>query len=162
MKGPLTLKGKEEWDLLTCNPPYISHEGYARDTGRSVRNHEPKLALVPDDRLHAAYVASPSSSGLACEPEDVFYARLLDIIGTLKPRRALMEVADMEQAKRVVTMLSTKAGLRDAYRDVQIWRDWPEDHDFEGDVETTTVFAVPVRGAGNGRSVYVRRSDLVE
>ncbi|KAL2152427.1 hypothetical protein VTH82DRAFT_5611 [Thermothelomyces myriococcoides] len=36
-----------ELDLLVCNPPYISAADFAVSTARAVRNHEPRLALVP-------------------------------------------------------------------------------------------------------------------
>ncbi len=38
---------QEKWDILISNPPYISPRGFAKQTSRSVRNWEPKLALVP-------------------------------------------------------------------------------------------------------------------
>ncbi|KAK4110016.1 S-adenosyl-L-methionine-dependent methyltransferase, partial [Canariomyces notabilis] len=88
------------WDLLTANPPYISPRGFATDTARSVRNHEPKTALVPGDGYQ-----HPDHYG--CRPEDAFYARILEIAQLLSPRpprRVLLEVGGWEQAVRVVTM----------------------------------------------------------
>ncbi|KAK0752181.1 S-adenosyl-L-methionine-dependent methyltransferase [Schizothecium vesticola] len=86
-----------EIDLLTANPPYISRGAFARSTARSVRNHEPRLALVPDG-VPASVVAA-----LGCEafPEDVFYARILELCRGWRPKRVFLEVADGEQAGRV-------------------------------------------------------------
>ncbi|KAE9965694.1 hypothetical protein EG328_009475 [Venturia inaequalis] len=84
-----------EWDLLICNPPYISPNHFYTTTSRSVRNFEPKLALVPP----------PSESGLTDEQQgDLFYPRLLHIADKLKSKILLMEVADLSQAERVAAM----------------------------------------------------------
>ncbi|KAG7289497.1 hypothetical protein NEMBOFW57_005868 [Staphylotrichum longicolle] len=86
-------------DLLVSNPPYISASDFARATARAVRNHEPRLAL--------RYAARWGW----CRPEDVFYARLLEIAAVLKPKRVLMEVGGMEQALRVVRMVGRFSSL---------------------------------------------------
>lgn len=146
------------WDILVCNPPYISHRGFARDTARSVRNYEPKLAQVP-------MVTYPGDH----EPEDAFYARLLDIGARLRPRIMLFEVGGLEQAGRVATMALRHGGLRhrrqasgggEGHFSVEIWRDWPDA--MPGDDEQT--FArlghdgeeVRIRGSGHGRSVLIQ------
>ncbi|ETS80675.1 hypothetical protein PFICI_08204 [Pestalotiopsis fici W106-1] len=136
-------------DVLVSNPPYISTRGFDRDTGRSVRNFEPRLALVPDERLKATAVL------LECALEDVFYARLLDIAKELKPRFVLFEVGDLEQAKRVVKMATTLGNSEDFA--FEIWRDEP-------DAEGTEVFEMgsgstiaTIRGEGHGRSVFIYR-----
>ncbi|KAF7538561.1 hypothetical protein G7054_g2775 [Neopestalotiopsis clavispora] len=136
-------------DVMVSNPPYISTRGFNRDTGRSVRNFEPRLALVPDERLRATAVS------LGCELEDVFYARLLDIAKVLKPRFALFEVGDLEQALRVVNMAARLESSQDF--GYEIWRDEPDAEgsevfkmDSESDIAT-------VRGEGHGRSVFIYR-----
>ncbi|KAI0124208.1 HemK family methyltransferase [Xylariales sp. AK1849] len=135
-------------DVLVSNPPYISTRGFNRDTGRSVRNHEPKLALVPDAAV---------SGEAECMPEDVFYSRLFEIAETWGPRVMLFEVGDLNQALRVAEM-ATKLQDADHMR-VEIWRDWPdmspEEHEIaEARVKGTTV---QISGSGNGRSVLVHR-----
>lgn len=106
------------FDILVSNPPYISAAGFARSTERSVRNFEPKIALVP-----SAPPPSPappgdaeSGSGPACRPEDAFYARLLAVADRVGARVLLFEVADLAQAMRVVHMLLARRGPRDARR----------------------------------------------
>ena len=110
-------------DILVSNPPYISQRGFEVDTGRSVRNFEPKLALVPSpfSFVHASSSASISKSActISCAPtsefelrsefeavlpSDIFYNRLLSITSILHPRIAVFEVGDIAQAIRIVEM----------------------------------------------------------
>lgn len=167
------------WDILICNPPYISHWGFVRETERSVRHFEPKLAQVP-------MVTYPGPH----KPQDAFYARLLDVGARLRPRIMLFEVGDLEQAVRVARMALRHAGLRRQdhslareeggewrrgkeeqcerrkhHISVEIWRDWPDAT--PGDNERTSVklsdphdagdeIEVRVRGSGHGRSVLIQ------
>lgn len=138
-------------DLLTANPPYISRSAFARSTARSVRNHEPRLALVPD--------AVPDSvvAALGCEafPEDVFYARILELCRGWKPKRVLLEVADGEQAGRVVGRVVGDEMLGGMYG-VEVWRDWPR-----GVYKSEKVgeWEGKVRGEGGVRGVYLLRRE---
>ncbi|KAK3308187.1 S-adenosyl-L-methionine-dependent methyltransferase [Chaetomium strumarium] len=144
------------WDVLTCNPPYISACGFGRDTARGVRNHEPRLALVPPD-------AGPRPGGLllaaqyGCRPEDVFYARVLEMAAVLKPRRVVLEVGGWEQARRVVgELLSRRRDVAGLYPTVEIWRDDPD----AGEGMTREVVEIGGRevrviGEGMGRVVYL-------
>lgn len=184
--------GTGEWDLLTSNPPYISPSGFALSTSRSVRNWEPKLALVPPVErvdLHQKHFYDhyyPDNENLLrkvdYQPEDVFYARLLEIARTYGPKRVLMEVGDMEQAKRVAGMVLGDGKLRRLYWGegtdeenekgaggaVQIWRD--DLVGFEGYEEVLEVGVggrnekIVVKGhpEGHGRSVYLRRVGVVD
>lgn len=133
--------------VITCNPPYISRDGFAHDTTRSVRLFEPKLAQVPPPRLEYR----------SCRPEDVFYARLLDIASSLRPRAILCEVGGWEQASRVVQMAMDHSSSRDA--EIEIWADSPDVR--TGDSEPSFVQIggkqVTVRGSGLGRSVFIYR-----
>ncbi|KAK3499346.1 S-adenosyl-L-methionine-dependent methyltransferase [Neurospora hispaniola] len=185
-----------EWDLLTSNPPYISPSGFALSTSRSVRNWEPKLALVPpvervdlhQKHFYDHYYADNEIllQTVEYQEEDVFYARLLEIARTYRPKRVLMEVGDMEQAKRVVGMVLGDGKLRGFYFGsgegtdgkekgagagaVQIWRD--DLVGFEGYEETLEVGVgvdgqkqtIVVKGhpEGHGRSVYLRRVGVVD
>ena len=126
-------------DVLVSNPPYISTDGFARDTARSVRIFEPKLAQVP---LRGN--------------EDVFYHRLLDLAARLNARIVLYEVGDLAQAKRVVTAaLSGDQG--DGLVEVEIWADSPDISAPEERSVTVNGRVVPIRGSGHGRSVFLRR-----
>ncbi|KAH6652163.1 S-adenosyl-L-methionine-dependent methyltransferase [Truncatella angustata] len=136
-------------DVLVSNPPYISAEGFDGGTGRSVRNFEPKLALVPGEGLRAA------AESLRCELADVFYARLFEIAGELEPRVMLFEVGDMEQAMRVVRM-ATRIGSGDELG-CEIWRDEPATGESETCLLDPQGPELTIRGEGHGRSVVVYR-----
>ncbi|KAJ1329585.1 release factor glutamine methyltransferase [Microdochium nivale] len=142
----LRQRGRERIDILVSNPPYISAEGFNKDTSRSVRRFEPKLALVPDERLSSLFPRAAL--------EDVFYARLLEIGRVLCPRMAVFEVGDMNQAVRVVEMAATS---RD-WSHIEIWRDWPNSTPEPGEREMMWIRnrKVPVRGSGHGRAVFLR------
>ncbi|TRX88138.1 hypothetical protein FHL15_010984 [Xylaria flabelliformis] len=158
-------------DILVSNPPYISQRGFATDTARSVRNHEPRRALVPSRPL------SPAT----CAPEDIFYARLLEIADTLRPRVAAFEVGDMAQAMRVVEMAIARCHRRHRRRPeeneqgdrdgllvsarwdvLEIWRDWPDclPSEAEEDVVVICGRRVPVRGNGHGRLVFLSEGPI--
>ncbi|KAI1821576.1 S-adenosyl-L-methionine-dependent methyltransferase [Xylaria intraflava] len=151
-------------DVLVSNPPYISRRGFDVHTGRSVRNHEPKIALVPVEGSYAS---------ASCAPEDVFYARLLDIADALRPRVAVFEVGDMAQAVRVVEMVLARAavdrrdddGERTAARweVVEVWRDWPDCLPSENEEDTLFVSGreVPIRGSGHGRVVFLAETNMI-
>ncbi|KAI1661237.1 S-adenosyl-L-methionine-dependent methyltransferase [Daldinia decipiens] len=135
-------------DILVSNPPYISQEGFDRDTERSVRDHEPRLALVPE------LPAGISSYGTVL-PEDMFYARILNVAKVLQPRFVVFEVGSLAQAIRVVQM--ARGRYREA-EEAEIWRDWPDMKPREDEPESVDVagMTVPVRGSGNGRAVFLR------
>jgi len=129
-------------DIVISNPPYISQGGFAHDTSRSVRNWEPKLALVPRLReKNDAIVA-----------EDIFYPRILDIACESKARTVLMEVGDDPQALRVAT-----AAIKSRHWDcIQIWRDWPEQRYDEGDRQRQAIIddcCIRYYGSGHSRAV---------
>lgn len=143
----LTQSDDAQIDILVSNPPYISRKGFENDTERSVRKYEPRLALVPDTQLNSLYPQA--------KPEDVFYARLLEIAQRTRPKVVLFEVGDLEQATRVVEL--ALSGGR--WQDVEIWRDWPEMVPGPSEAERLTIqsIEVPLRGSGNGRTVFLRQ-----
>lgn len=142
------------WDLMVCNPPYVSRWAFAHQTARSVRNYEPKIAQVPA----VAY------GGGAVRPEDAFYARLLDIAARLRPRVMLFEVGDLRQALRVAEMALSHKDLAGSGSgvNVEIWRDWPDAAPEENEESSAKVFEgsreVHIRGSGHGRSVFIQCS----
>ncbi|KAI1354883.1 S-adenosyl-L-methionine-dependent methyltransferase [Xylaria sp. FL0043] len=173
-------------DILVSNPPYISQRGFDADTGRSVRNYEPKLALVPPGVSSSLSTATiPTSAALSsCAPEDIFYARLLEIADKLRPRIAVFEVGDMKQAIRVAEMALSRSrspsrsapettqsgegdepmGQTEARWDVvEIWRDVPDcrPSDAEEDVIFVRGREVPVRGSGHGRAVFLAEGQMM-
>ncbi|KAI1214676.1 S-adenosyl-L-methionine-dependent methyltransferase [Annulohypoxylon truncatum] len=143
------VEGGERVDILVANPPYISSRGFNRDTERSVRRYEPKLALVP---------TPPTSLQLpmGCQPEDVFYTRILDVAKLLQPRFTVLEVGDLAQGLRVVKMTRSRFdGV-----EIEVWRDWPDMKPDENEPDSVKVdgVEVPVRGSGHGRAVFIRRT----
>lgn len=146
----LGLAKTTKLDLLISNPPYISPRSFARDTARSVRNYEPKLALVPNR-------AKEEIEELNSDEADVFYARLLSLSKTLEPKRVVFEVAGSEQAKRVIQMVYRDPWLREQYIKVEMWRDYPRGGAEKADIDGRTV---TVRGVGNVRVVYLESKDL--
>lgn len=81
------------FDIVISNPPYISPQDFAAGgrTTKSVRRHEPKLALVPPSTLIFDKV----------NQADQFYAALLRVTSATRPKLLVMEVGDVEQAMRV-------------------------------------------------------------
>lgn len=129
------------FDVLISNPPYISPSAHLP---RSVRFYEPELALIPK---------AGSSKGTT--EGDEFYPALLHAAEAINSKVLLLEVGDVEQAKRVAGMIIKKA----TWDRVEIWRDYPS-----GDAEELLDIAgrkIRVRGEGNGRSVFAIRGDAV-
>lgn len=89
---------------------------------------------------------------------DIFYPRLLQIAEQVSARVLLVEVADMEQAVRVVGMVVERG--KGAWEGCEIWRDWPAAGG-EGGGEMVEVQGEDIRvvGEGNGRAVLVWRGE---
>jgi HemK-like putative methylase len=85
-------------DLLVSNPPYISIDGYNRETERSARYWEPTLALVGGD---------------------CFYPRIAEIAGAVQARAMLVEVGGQEQAHRVKTIWKSLG-----WENSKVWKDF--------------------------------------
>ncbi|KAG9629322.1 modification methylase HemK, partial [Aureobasidium melanogenum] len=136
------------WDILISNPPYISPQAFDNTTQRSVKRYEPRLALVPPP--HNSALSSKVDQG------DIFYPRLLEIAQNVGAKIVLFEVADLEQAQRVALMAKDQ-GIWD---DIEIWRDYPSEHDSDAEIGNTTALKdVKILGTGNGRSVFAYRGD---
>lgn len=142
-------KQSQSWDILISNPPYISPREFQHTTSRSVRNFEPRLALVPEEQHQLRGI----------DPGDVFYPRLLDIALEQNAKIILFEVADMEQARRVASMIKS----RPCWTGVEIWRDDPACMDDVSANEQSTTpdtsGSVGIVGSGNGRSVFAWRDE---
>ncbi|KAL1306389.1 hypothetical protein AAFC00_005096 [Neodothiora populina] len=140
-----------EWDILISNPPYISPEAFNTTTIRSVRNFEPRLALVPDRKceLHGVDLG------------DVFYPRLMEIARKAGSKIALFEVADLTQAQRVALMLKAQR----LWHGIEIWRDDPSsaNNDDAKDKRLCNFDeSIEIIGQGNGRSVFAWREEASE
>ncbi len=128
-----TLSQTPFWDIVISNPPYISPNAFDRTTSRSVRNFEPKLALVPS-RLAPV---DDEAQG------DWFYPRLLELSEAVDANILLVEVSNMDQAVRVAAM----ARERKRWQGIEIWRDEPQ-------LQQQDVFdEISIIGHGHGRSV---------
>lgn len=137
------------WDVLISNPPYISPKAFATTTSRSVRNFEPKTALVP----HPSHPAPPTRT-TDNETGDLFYPRLLEIAHQVHSRILLMEVADMAQARRVAHMVLESG----RWSGCEIWRDYPaQGADGMHEVVEVAGKEIRVRGEGHGRAVFAWR-----
>ncbi|KAK7607914.1 S-adenosyl-L-methionine-dependent methyltransferase [Phyllosticta paracitricarpa] len=139
----LQSRASPRWDILTSNPPYISSHAFVHTTARSVRNFEPKLALVPP-----AGVSEIPGDG------DLFYPRLLDAADHVQSQVALFEVADLSQALRVASLIRDKG----SWEGVEIWRDEPGAKDESFVHIEHTFYNVRILGRGNGRSVVCWRN----
>ena len=130
------------WDIIISNPPYISLASFARDTERSVRNYEPKLALVPPN----PGILSKSQFG------DTFYPALLKIGQRTKCKILVMEVADRAQALRV-TYLAKENKWWD---EIEIWCDdmevWERDMQQSSSL-VNDAYDFKEYGKGNARAV---------
>ena len=135
-------------DVLISNPPYISPSEYKRTTARSVRKFEPKLALVPPSN----YDDPDTLNSDGQHQGDLFYPPLLSLAQRLSAKFVLLEVADMEQAERVVSLV---LGRTTWDVEVEIWRDEPARNRAEEVLVDGR--AIKVVGEGNGRSVFIRR-----
>ncbi|KAK8034339.1 hypothetical protein PG993_009334 [Apiospora rasikravindrae] len=143
----------DDWiqSLLQQQQQQDERNSFNRDTGRSVRNFEPRLALVPHPRNEPA----------ACAPEDVFYKRLCEVAGILRPTIMLFEVGDLEQATRVAQMALAATGER--LKDLEIWRDCPDVAEEEGTGDSDTALTetyiegrkVPIRGSGHALLYHI-------
>lgn len=95
----------EEVDIVISNPPYISTRGFDRETSRSVRKWEPRLALVP-----------PGQGGIS---GDAFYPAISDIANQLSARAMLVEVGGWEQVERI-----RKGWNDEKWAGTAAWADW--------------------------------------
>lgn len=117
---PLTAEDHRQYDVVVANPPYISAASFNRSTApkqkrhivqppeseqltaRSVRNWEPKLALVP--------LISPNSIEF---PEDIFYHRILELQrDVFKSKYLILEVGDSSQAHRIALLAANQFGAK--------------------------------------------------
>ncbi|KAF2858472.1 modification methylase HemK [Piedraia hortae CBS 480.64] len=129
-------------DILTCNPPYIAPKDF-ESLDRSVKNFEPKSALVPcHEPLHTA---RPLLDSKVDVDGDTFYPILFKLASRLRVKTVCLEVGDTEQAMRVASFAAKD------WDSVKVIRDDP-DH-----AQTTLLQLeggkVLFVGRGHGRAV---------
>ncbi|KAL9016604.1 MAG: hypothetical protein Q9185_006047 [Variospora sp. 1 TL-2023] len=135
-----------KWDIVVANPPYISPDDFNRTTARSVRNWEPKLALVPGSSSDAGVMGEADKE----QAGDAFYPRVMAIAKKVSAKAVVMEVGGMAQAERVAARMVEG----EVWRKCEVWRDGV----VEGGGEVVEVKAIgatkiPVKGEGDGRVV---------
>ncbi len=147
------------FDIIISNPPYISREAFKTETTRSVRNWEPKLALVPSPKQTVELNYKLTNINEA----DVFYHQLLHIHTWNKSKVLVMEVGDAAQAARVVQMVLENPHAVGTNR-IEIWRDWPDQDVQSGEVQSLRINGrqIPIKGAGKMRAVVLFRTGSFE
>jgi methylase of polypeptide subunit release factors len=119
----------QDFDILVANPPYISTQQFYRETARSVRAFEPRLALVPGPSSTPDLPHAPAKdSSIAVDEGDIFYPRIADVAESVGAKLVLLEVGDSEQAERVAKLLASRRtsieGVSQPVWDaIEIWRD---------------------------------------
>ena len=141
-------------DILLSNPPYISPYAFDHQTGRSVRNFEPKLALVPSSSSSSLSSTAKSVISEYDSLGDTFYPRLLELSREVCAKIIAFEVSDVSQALRVAK-LAEQQGL---WEGIEVWRDII---DGSGDGASLVEYRenIPIRGSGNGRAVICWRDN---
>lgn len=111
--------GNTNFDVVISNPPYIAQKDYqpGGTTTRSVRNFEPKLALVPDASRMTEERGSRTHDG------DAFYQPLLDIAQKVKAGIVILETGGHHQALRVHRMARAMHEHDSPPAIVEIWDD---------------------------------------
>ena len=139
------------WDILIANPPYVSPRSFNRNTSTSVRRYEPRMALVPSEALLGI---GYSGNALVDDHKvgDAFYPRLLEVSRQVNAKLVIMEVADLEQAHRVLSM----ALRHDDLAQCEVWRDWPDQAIQEAELLQVQGVNIRVVGQGNGRVVVIK------
>ena len=137
------------WDIMISNPPYISPRGFDEETSRSVRNYEPKLALVPP--VHHVKIAELDESR-----GDRFYPRLLEIASEANVQVLLMEIDGHAQASRVGrTVHDTKV-----WEGYNAWRDELGNSPVEGMcISSAPADEISCIGTGRERAIVCWRGD---
>ncbi len=131
------------WDILMANPPYISPRAFDTLTARSVRNHEPRIALVPPPPGDTRTVP-------AAQQGDTFYPSLLTIAVAIKAKVVALEVGSTAQAVAVYSI----AQAQKVWDGIEIWHD---NILGKGEEAGSCRPGVQIRGSGNARAVICYR-----
>jgi HemK-like putative methylase len=111
------------FDVIISNPPYVAEKDYQPGgiTTRSVRNFEPKRALVPETSrmgdLSHEEGRSPTHDG------DAFYQPLLDIAEKVEASIVVLETGDHHQALRVHRMAQAMHRQNVSPAMIEVWDD---------------------------------------
>lgn len=144
---------EEVFDVVVANPPYISVPALARDTSRSARCFEPRDALVPP-------LQSTGGVGLRGEETgDVFYSHILRIARRQQAKIVVMEVADSEQAWRVIGIVQEIERMEEEGFRWDVKEIWCDEIDVLGMDRSSGTGqgegGIGVLGSGHGRAVVL-------
>ncbi|KAL8807449.1 MAG: hypothetical protein Q9200_004667 [Gallowayella weberi] len=130
---------KSPYDIVVSNPPYVSPAGYNHTTTRSVRNYEPKLALVPNMEHDSDVVVG-----------DAFYPHIVSLAEQMNASMIAVEVGDTEQARRIARMI----GKRQLWRKLNVWGDGIlDDGNSRMEAHHSGILPFTAHGTGEGRAV---------
>lgn len=169
------LSDEGAFDIIVANPPYISSSAFYKETAKSVRNFEPRLALVPSRQPSSDTDATPAQSmrhvRSNSHPGDDFYPRIAEICDNVNAKLVLMEVGDMSQAKRVASIFASRTTtsatgeVRPVWHSVEIWRDGiMADGAQTRRIYRSGLFHIPIVGPKeitHGRTVVCWRNEAV-
>jgi HemK-like putative methylase len=115
--------GNTNFEVVISNPPYIAEKDYqpGGTTTRSVRNFEPKVALVPNSNQTGD--VSCEKRGFSIHDGDAFYRPLLDIAKKVKASIVVFETGDHHQALRVHRMAKDMLRSDGLPAIVEVWDD---------------------------------------
>lgn len=147
IQGSTKNGATECYHIWISNPPYISPTSFESRTNQSVRNFEPKKALVPP-LTHTTKANVAPRSG---DEGDRFHEDILDQAMEFRPEIVLLEVEDMAQATRVVQL----AVQQKHWAVIEVWRDEPSSRQEPQEIVKVKGVTIPVVGSGEGRSVLV-------
>ena len=159
LSNQLSVDG--EWDVLISNPPYISPQSFDKDTARSVRNYEPKLALVPQ-KPSSGTGTGLSPSKAVQDPGDIFYEPLLMLAERVNAKIVVLEIADSAQADPVLQLARNTTGR--FWNGDELWHDDIDASNYEGTSMASSrgargSFRYSRFGSGNARAVVCWRQE---
>jgi len=169
------VEGMQGFDILVANPPYISTQQFYRETARSVRAFEPRLALVPgpiavsgSSTSETLRYATAQDGPIPPNESDVFYPRIIEIAEFVGAKLLLLEVGDTAQAERVASLMASRMKTTDGtpqpvWHAIEIWRDGiTTERVATRDVLQCGRFSVPIIGpdeATHARTVVCWRTE---
>ncbi|EER29017.1 hypothetical protein D8B26_000759 [Coccidioides posadasii str. Silveira] len=151
-----------QWDVLISNPPYISPVDFCNGTTRrSVRLHEPTLALVPPPLASPQTLETHKSeydeNAMITAQQDSFYPRLLDISDFIGAKLTVLECGDPAQARRIVDLVVRRNASYPPARGLEA-RIWKCDHFGSDDMFASTEKHTDDEEDGGARAVVIYRN----
>ena len=148
--GKPSWRTDDTWDVVISNPPYISESDFqpGGTTTKSVRNFEPRLALVP-----------PRTADNKNSDGDLFYVPIMRAALQVDAKVIVVEIGDSKQSRRVCELADQLMRTDGNEYSVEVWRD-------DG---STAIERTPIPGsvrdiegsseAANDRAVVIWRNE---